>query len=1007
MFLFQVTNAEQASPIAKLNLYNTDLEKNIFAWRSHPSKDNLTLLIKLTFNAMSAAQGILNPKSKDKAPESSPQYQLALRTMRLAKRTIEELNSKGFSDEAYTYPNGSVISVAGAVAFFTVDAVKGPGPLAYTNDIQNAAYQDMYFKNYFAVLFSPSFKDADNMSVIRLANALTDAAYVRSATIKMPFSNEKDAQAFADFAKSGGIPYCKVTSSPEISDAGFANQKMVIFSISYDGNYLPAEGASKARLPSIPDIKQYTVAPLPKSEYSRTGLVYGDAPTLDQLKERDNPSSSQQKRTPYSFFAEYQYAEKFNEANIESIASAKDAFLGFINDYMQYMGVSLSNYTPPDLTTFFGAPDGKGRDFLIEFKQMFESGKFIGSATVESRKQVADNEKLGGKRKELFQKVANDVLTECGVNDKSLLLSLPADKTNQAVSVWDKPDEVVKSWVDRLTALTSDPQRAEYAKLALAILSGDYEEAKKLNSDLKVFDPGFFASISKQKAALVRNEDGTYGVGNADLLEKLLGRCDNGVGLRYEGTLSDGTKKGVPKSTNRQRFGAFFVDAVLEPDRGVRVTTKDMNTKVKVDVSSPVRVGEKVTADITVFVNINDKDRLFLENSANRLDVSGRAADGSTLKYEAISEPAQVEVEVEENGKKVTKKAMRYTVTFNTKDVLYVQANAHKGDLEFGWAWAGAKAEERKYATSYPQVAGLPTKGSVNGRYNKIPFIAYYDDEQGKRQKVDVRIAFSARDANDKAIGYIAPGKSAVKKQFCYTVSQPGGSAEIAIYRDIVFGDKSHTKDELIGLAKEGVVGFAVGAAGLKEPMWIALDGTTELAKDASLSESNGTITSSVKKSGMRDVVTHEGLETGQVPGKPMAASRAQHLIPYYTILPDQPVQFGTPGKDNPPITPREVRRLARECYTAIVRPETEVVGGEEVPVPTIFDLSGKRLGTTAQAGEPAPTVNGIFVWYPAAQQKTDVNFRFTYPDVYGPSDASAIVGVIQPRRQYIRRQVQ
>ena len=971
MFLFQVNRPEQASPIAKLNGYNADLEASIFSWRSSAAKPDRDKVIFSAFNAMGAAAGILDPKSK--VPESSPQYQLALRTMRLAKRTMEELNGKGFGAEAFKYPDGSAISVANAVNFF-----KAGGALAYTNSLQNAAFQDMYFKNYFAILFSPSFGKVDQLSIIRLANALTDAAYVRSATIKMPFSSEADAKAFADFAASGGIPYCKVTSGPEISSAGFANQKIVIFSISYDDQR--ASAATKSQLPKISGLhlKQYTIAPLQKSEYSREGLAYGDAPTLDQLK-TDNLSSAQQKKTPYSFFAEFQYAEKFNEANIESIASAKDAFILLINDYMKYMGVSLDAYSPPELTTFFKAQEGK--DFLAEFKKIYESGKFIGSATVEGRKQVADNEKLGMKRADLFQKVANDVLRTCKVDDK-LLLSQPA-KAAQAVSAWDKPNEVVKAWVDRLTALTSDPERAEYSKLAIAILSGNYDEARKLNSSLKVFGSDFFASLPKQKAALARNEDGTYSVGNADLLEKLLGRCDSGMGLRFEGTLT-------PKSTSRQRFGAFFVDAVLEPDRGVRFTTSDMDTKVKVDVSSPVRDGEKVTAQVTVFVDINGKDRLFLENSANRLDVSGRAADGASVAYSSISEPAQVEVD--------GKKAMRYTVTFNTNNDVYVQANAHKGELESGWAWAGAKAEETvkvEYSPTVKAYNSTVTRGATQKLILEGSLAKKYSDGKTEESAVDMRIAFGLRlSSTDQVKLFFSPSPDArVKNEFVYRVEADGQEKEIVVDRGLVMGGKTYSKEDLLSKARDGVVAMKSGGG---KGGWLTLDGqqfiTQADMERQSLSESpDGTLRVpdpkySVKrvlataKDDVPNIALNEAEQVTLDDGTTetvVNSRRRKSQIPLAIPLPDGKgqVKFG----DSDSYSAKEIQRLAEQNIIAIIADKQ--VAGETMRM--VYRIDGTEICPLKNfmTGR-LPRVEDLFVVKP--NTKGQFTLKTYIPDVTG-----------------------
>ena len=402
MFLFQSTGKVQVvSPIANLNKHNVELESSIQAWRnlSNSPQPDITAINKsvnnvaiLAFKTIGAAAAILDPNSKDKAPENSPQYQVALRAMMFAKRTMEELDKQKFgTTEAYKYKDGPIVTVANAVAHFNKEDGKADGDYYYTTRLTNAAYQDTYFKNYFAVLFSPSLQGVDKLSATRLANALTDAARLQSATIKIPFKNKTEAKDFAEVAKSGGIPYCKVVVEPVILDnAGFTSQsKILLLSIIYDKDYLPpATTPSAPKQFTVAGIKMHEIAKVPANQESKFigAGIYGAAPTLEQLKEKDNTSSAHQKKTPYSFFVHYQYAEKFNEVNPDSEASARLAFRDLINNYMRYMGVSLDNYKPPIMAEFFKAQ--AGQDFLAEFKNFCAAGAFTGYATVENKKQV-------------------------------------------------------------------------------------------------------------------------------------------------------------------------------------------------------------------------------------------------------------------------------------------------------------------------------------------------------------------------------------------------------------------------------------------------------------------------------------------------------------------------------------------------------------------------------------------------------------------------------------------
>jgi hypothetical protein len=817
------TNVESSTPIQQLNFYNKGLETSLFAWRGAlTDKTKANVVLSNASIAMGLAHGILEGQ-KDNL--NSPQAQLALRALRLAKRALEELNTQGFGSSEKVPVGKESLSASDLLGYFAQG-----GDLSYTNSMANASYQDLYFKHYFALLFSPAFKDYSQLDIIRLANTITDAAEQGSVTIKMPFKTKDEADKFIAFAKGGGIPFCHVSGNPQ--EAGFVEggRQIALVSLIYDANYAAAVKA-KGAAPAAPStIREYTFARKATSEFVQLeGGVYGNSPTLQQMQQAHS-SSEQAKKTAYTYFNELHYAEKFNEANIESKASAMNVFIDLVNDYMQYMGHSIDVYNPPTLQTFFNSETGK--EFLAEFKKFYEAGALTGLASVEKESQLAQNKDLGVKRANLFQTVANDVLYKYNVGT-ACLLGAPASISGKAVSVWDNPNAVIKSWVDRLDKLEGSNMvnYSEYSQLARALLFGDYEKANELNSSLKAVNKAFLEAISGQKAALVKNADGTYSINNQALIEQLLARNDTALGLRFEGTLISEASK------PRDRFGAFFVDALLEPDRRIEVTTGKLDTKLKVEVSETARTGSKVTAKVTVFVDIEGKDRQFLLNHAHTLDVLGKTADGTELKPVFTKDDGEQTLV---NGKKATV----FEVTFNTDKELYIMANAHKGDLESGWAWQRAQAKEAAVQISRITVGG-EVAAQYPGTYMPLPFQAYsltkVEAKAGEggsitQQPINSMLCFGIR-TSDKKLNFapkylIYPGEVDVKRA---APTYKLANAYVVVDRDLYYRGSNYRETakyelymkqaNLEKMAKNGVVALFVKPAS-GDGVWVKLDGS-------------------------------------------------------------------------------------------------------------------------------------------------------------------------------------
>jgi len=359
MFLFQSTaNVPAKSPIANLSMHNADLENSILAWRKSPSNDNINKVTIFALKTIDAASLILDPAKK--VPENSPQYQVALRTMMLAKRTMEELKNQGFGTSEAFKVEGVTVTVANVVDHF-----KEGGTFAYTTRLQNAAYHDTYFKNYFAVLFSPSLKGADPISATRLANALTDAAYSESVTLKMPFASQAAADAFTKSASAGAIPYCSVVGAPSVTAVAGAfagNSFVASITIEYNKNWSPAPMAATKGADA--SISQITFSPamsttslksvrrLPSS--SRAINEEYIKPKLSTL-----PSENENSGTTVLYkHLDLSYAKLFkpqasDKENLNFIVK------GLMTDEANYLGHNVNHAKNPPLEEFLKQPEGK------------------------------------------------------------------------------------------------------------------------------------------------------------------------------------------------------------------------------------------------------------------------------------------------------------------------------------------------------------------------------------------------------------------------------------------------------------------------------------------------------------------------------------------------------------------------------------------------------------------------------------------------------------------------
>jgi len=322
------------------------------------------------------------------------------------------------------------------------------------------------------------------------------------------------------------------------------------------------------------------------------------------------------------------------------------------------------------------------------------------------------------------------------------------------------------------------------------------------------------------------------------------------------------------------------------------------------------------------------------------------------------------------------------------------------GSVNSGFAWQTVAEEVKQEMHNTTQTNGRLVAGRKN-EYNTIPFYAVNNvtmpGKEPYREKVDARVAFEALGDKYQILGFLSPGRNLVSTETCYSAD----GKEIAIVRGITLNGTDYSKEDLLGKLNSRAIGIKAGGS------VVALDGTTQLEMQDSWTEKDGLVYAPKVQQSAKKVVVREGLISGQRFGKARVFDK--NFIPYYVILPAKDVEFGKGGDK---ISPRQVERLAKQGYTALVR----MSGGEA----TVFDLNGNRLGIYSERDEPSAKVRGIYCYVPKEMQgdnrkaadkdalAEDKPYWFNYPQqVYGPSDAAYIQGIIRPVTRFNRRKVE
>jgi len=174
---------------------------------------------------------------------------------------------------------------------------------------------------------------------------------------------------------------------------------------------------------------------------------------------------------------------------------------------------------------------------LDEKKKLLSKFEVVGYATVESSKQIEENLNLATRRGELLRNAIVDLIAanEGEREDLKKVLTYRGELVSWFTIEGKVSSEKANKRLNAAIKALQNDSSLE-SQIALLILQGKYEEAKKEAKQKKDLD--LVASINElQKAggnpAITIDENGNASITNQALLEKILKRQDLG-GLRYE-----------------------------------------------------------------------------------------------------------------------------------------------------------------------------------------------------------------------------------------------------------------------------------------------------------------------------------------------------------------------------------------------------------------------------------------------------------------------------------------
>ena len=705
----------------------------------------------------------------------------------------------------------------------------------------------------------------------------------------------------------------------------------------------------------------------------------------------DQPFSCMEKTMQQKVSAAVYYGEKFETDQFRSKGIAEEQVKNLIYDLASRFGFVI----PPDTLNAWlvSKEPGKGQEFLNKLKAANITLDVTGSADMAmyfDGKNKAEWASVADKNLKLAEQRSSLVIARLKEFNTMIM---KADPGNTGFAFSDKPKGKLHFFQDGLPAEAAKysytPGDGAANMSALMAYLKTIKDAKPVNLDVAadgaIINPNKITPIyaafrvgentinftqkDKEEAtkyydkllktgAVVQDGAG-YKAGNASLLNKYFRRMDgdpslNGApgakeGMIYEGKVAKSTKDNyIPPNI----FSRAMTESTEVSSRSVSLVYL---AKAYLSISTEVKGGK---VDATAEYRINDVPVKFVDGMNGTLD-------------------------------KETK-GDRTIAIASTKD----------GSISSGYAWQTVAEEVKQEMHNTTQTNGRPVAGRKN-EYNTIPFYAVNNvtmpGKEPYRENVDARVAFEALGDKFQILGFLSPGRNLVSTESCYSAD----GKEIAIVRGITLNGIDYSKEDLLGKLNSRAVGIKVGDS------VVALDGTTQLEMQDSWTEKDGLVYAPKAQQSAKKVVVREGLISGQRFGK--ARIFDKNFIPYYVILPTKDVEFGKGGEK---LSPRQIERLAKQGYTSLVK-----MAGSEA---TVFDLNGNRLGLYSERDEPAAKVRGIYCYVPKEMQgdnkkaadkdalSEDRQYWFNYPQqVYGPSDATYIQGIIRPVTRFNKRKVE
>ncbi|MCX6772165.1 MAG: hypothetical protein NTV88_00125, partial [Candidatus Micrarchaeota archaeon] len=677
-----------------------------------------------------------------------------------------------------------------------------------------------------------------------------------------------------------------------------------------------------------------------------------DAALLEMDKKEENLEAKNGGDVTSKTRLAYEYGNHYVGANAPSLANTSQSAYTILRTKAIELGYRIKT----TLEEFL--PTEEGLRFLSEpeVKNLVIEGR----ATLEdnSSRGYKNNTRLSQERANMLREAIMDII-KGSISQEQMGKYMPDIQTQtNVVSMWGTEGvPTMTKYMFFLKRMGYDEQSPDYlnatdserkyARAVYNILLGNY--ADESLSELQ--GTSFMRKLSKysgRTSAVSESKDengNAYYYVNNDALMRLFicrmpgdptGGSHNALGMRFEG---HDPSEGV------QQMGAMFV-RMLEYDFSRSAgLVGGLNADLDLKIMSTPKTSEpnkETKVEFSVGYKVNGTDRDYLETENDKLRVYVRKSDGTHY-------------QLSDNEVSYDEKKKVYVATFIAPDKDFtVFADVNRQELSSGYVWKKMKVETFEIWKPFVEAKnahGLP------GTYENLPFTAYkkvYEDENDAEPKrtegVSTRIAFGVRLKGDGKPKYFeTPGEIKLSEELVYRLNSknigeilnksPSGAEKnqdqiVIVDRGLVVEGKTYSGDQLVALAKSGVV--AIKAKNFQAAdIWISLDGAITVNPEG-LTEKDGFLYSKKADYSLRDVLqTAPSTEKNIIfpaikSGSEMSTERSH--IKRSILLPENDVMIG-----DEKYSARKIRNLAKEHIIAIVA--NKVADGKTIA--TVYDLNG------------------------------------------------------------------